>query len=72
MFNGNSDPKQHLEINGGVLLVDTEMFSGRVEIHLKGLPTTQQELFAGKKRFFQIACQVGPAAAGGQGCGGAR
>ena len=58
MFNGNADPAQQLEVNGGVLYVDTEMFSGRVEIHLKGLGTTKQEVFAGKKRFFQIACQV--------------
>ncbi|KAI8468504.1 MAG: hypothetical protein J3K34DRAFT_522883 [Monoraphidium minutum] len=57
VFDGDSDPARHLSINGGALHVETEMFSGRVEIHLKGLATTQAGLFQGKKRFFQIACQ---------------
>jgi hypothetical protein len=29
-----------------------------MEIHLRGLPNTQQQLFEGKKRFFQVMCQV--------------
>jgi hypothetical protein len=38
--------------------IDSAFFQGTMEIHLKGLPNSQQRLFEGKKRFFQIMCQV--------------
>jgi hypothetical protein len=58
VFNGDANPARPLGINSGAMRVETDIFSGRVEIHLKGLKTTQQGMFQGKKRFFQIACQV--------------
>eukprot|EP00775_Hariotina_reticulata_P003271 gene3271-3548_t len=33
------------------------MFEGVVEVHLKGLGTTQRRIFDGKKRCFQVMCQ---------------
>jgi hypothetical protein len=53
-----ADPKTPLPINGGVFEVDTDMFKGRIEIHLRGLKTTRSSMFAGKKRFFQVGVQV--------------
>lgn len=59
MINNDSNPAAHLAINNKAMVIDTEIFSGRIEIHLKGLKTTKKEIFDGKKRFFQIAVQVG-------------
>jgi len=39
--------------------INTSLFEGVLEIHLKGLPTSQPRVFEGKKRFFQVMCQVG-------------
>ncbi|GBF99475.1 hypothetical protein Rsub_12143 [Raphidocelis subcapitata] len=57
LFDGASDPARQLVINGGSMAVETPIFSGRIEIHLKGLNTTRRSIFEGKKRFFQIAVQ---------------
>lgn len=38
--------------------MSSEFFEGFMEIHLAGLPNTQAPVFAGKKRFFHIMCQV--------------
>ena len=70
LFDGASDPARQLVINGGGMAVETPIFSGRIEIHLKGLATTRAGVFEGKKRFFQIAVQVGPCFVGGCRCGG--
>jgi hypothetical protein len=59
VLDGATDPGAHMPVNGRSFSVETDMFSGRVEIHLKGLKTSNKEMFAGKKRYFQIACQVG-------------
>lgn len=59
VLDGAADPAHHLPINSRSLTVDTDMFYGRIDIHLKGLKSSSKETFAGKKRFFQIACQVG-------------
>jgi len=40
------------------MAIKSSFFEGVMEIHLRGLPNTQQQLFQGKKRFFQIMCQV--------------
>jgi hypothetical protein len=40
------------------MTINTSMFEGTLEVHLKGLPTSQKRVFEGKKRFFQIMCQV--------------
>jgi hypothetical protein len=45
-------------VNQSPVAIDSAFFQGVMEIHLKGLPNTQQRLFEGKKRFFQIMCQV--------------
>lgn len=41
------------------MTINTSLFEGKVEVHLKGLPTSQKRVFDGKKRFFQIMAQVG-------------
>jgi hypothetical protein len=46
-------------VNAGPLTIDSSLFSGVMEIHLRGLPNTCDELFDGRKRFFQVMCQVG-------------
>jgi hypothetical protein len=56
--NGRTDPTYELPINSGPMTINTSMFEGKVEVHLKGLPTSQKRVFEGKKRFFQIMCQV--------------
>lgn len=40
------------------MAINTSMFEGVLEVHLKGLPTSQPRVFEGKKRFFQVMCQV--------------
>jgi hypothetical protein len=52
------DPQHEVPINQGPVAIDSAFFQGVMEIHLKGLPNSQQQLFEGKKRFFQIMCQV--------------
>jgi hypothetical protein len=58
VFDADTNPARQLTINGGSMNVETDIFSGRIEIHLKGLKTTRREVFEGKKRFFQVAVQV--------------
>jgi hypothetical protein len=57
VINGNADPAVELPINAGAMAIDTDMFYGRVEVHLKGLKSTRPGFFDGKKRFFQVAVQ---------------
>lgn len=57
VFNEDTNVAKQLDINAGSMNVETAIFSGRVEIHLKGLKTSRKEIFDGKKRYFQIACQ---------------
>jgi hypothetical protein len=59
MFNNVKDPAQELPINQGAFPISTSMFEGVVEVHLRGLATTQRRIFDGKKRCFQVMCQVG-------------
>lgn len=40
------------------MTINTPMFEGVLEVHLKGLASSQQRVFDGKKRFFQVMCQV--------------
>ncbi|GBF87353.1 hypothetical protein Rsub_00064 [Raphidocelis subcapitata] len=54
---GTADPSVPIPINGGAVTIETEVFVGRLEVHLKGLPSTKKGMFEGKKRFFQIAVQ---------------
>uniref|UniRef100_A0A383W2N9 Domain of unknown function at the cortex 1 domain-containing protein n=1 Tax=Tetradesmus obliquus TaxID=3088 RepID=A0A383W2N9_TETOB len=51
------DPQHEIPINQGPVTINSAFFEGIMEIHLKGLPNSQQRLFEGKKRFFQIMCQ---------------
>lgn len=57
-INGRTDPGHEIPINGGPMTINTSLFQGTLEVHLKGLPTSQKRVFEGKKRFFQIMCQV--------------
>ncbi|KAI8472123.1 MAG: hypothetical protein J3K34DRAFT_217390, partial [Monoraphidium minutum] len=57
VLDGATDPAHPLPINSRSVTVDTDMFVGKIEIHLKGLKSTRKDLFSGKKRYFQIACQ---------------
>jgi hypothetical protein len=59
VLNGSANSQQHLPINQGPISIKSDFFEGVMEIHLRGLPNTQQQLFEGKKRFFQVMCQVG-------------
>lgn len=52
------DPAQELPINGSAMPIRTPLFEGRLEVHLKGLPSSQPRMFDGKKRFFHVMCQV--------------
>lgn len=56
-INGRTDPGHEIPINGGPMTINTSLFQGTLEVHLKGLPTSQKRVFEGKKRFFQIMCQ---------------
>eukprot|EP00879_Flechtneria_rotunda_P032532 GHRR01035751.1.p1 GENE.GHRR01035751.1~~GHRR01035751.1.p1 ORF type:complete len:270 (+),score=84.24 GHRR01035751.1:216-1025(+) len=56
-FNGSADPAHELPINGDPMTINTSLFEGKLEVHLKGLPSSQKRVFDGKKRFFQIMCQ---------------
>jgi hypothetical protein len=57
-FDGRSDPKQQIAINGPAIQLESELFSGKMQVHLRGLPSTQKQVFDGKKRFFHIMVQV--------------
>lgn len=57
-INGRTDPSQELPINAGPMPVKTSLFEGVLEVHLKGLASSQPRVFGGKKRFFHIMCQV--------------
>jgi hypothetical protein len=59
VLDGTTDPQHQLPVNQGPISIKSAFFEGTLEIHLCGLPNTQQQLFAGKKRFFQVMCQVG-------------
>jgi hypothetical protein len=59
VIDGNPSPQHHLPINQGPIRIQSGLFEGSMEIHLRGLPNTQQQLFESKKRFFQVLCQVG-------------
>lgn len=58
-INGHVDPTHELPINGEAMSISSSMFEGKIEVHLKGLPTSQKSIFDGKKRFFQVMVQVG-------------
>lgn len=55
---GSTDPAMEVPINGEAMTISTNLFEGKIEVHLKGLPTSQKRVFDGKKRFFQVMCQV--------------
>lgn len=57
-LDGTLDPQHQLPFNQGRIPIKSAFFEGVMEIHLRGLPNTQQQLFEGKKRFFQVMCQV--------------
>jgi hypothetical protein len=57
-LDGTLDPQHQLPINQGRIPIKSAFFEGVMEIHLRGLPNTQQQIFEGKKRFFQVMCQV--------------
>lgn len=57
-LDGIINPQHQLPINQGPVSIKSAFFEGVMEIHLRGLPNTQQQLFEGKKRFFQVMCQV--------------
>jgi hypothetical protein len=57
-INGLNDPALDVPINSGPMTINTPMFEGVLEVHLKGLASSQQRVFDGKKRFFQVMCQV--------------
>lgn len=57
-INGRTDAAHEIPINSGPMTINTSLFEGKLEVHLKGLPTSQKRVFEGKKRFFQIMCQV--------------
>ncbi|GBF92361.1 hypothetical protein Rsub_05563 [Raphidocelis subcapitata] len=54
---GPFDPAAALPINGKAFDVDSDMFKGRLVIHINGLATTDPAVFAGKKRTIHIAAQ---------------
>uniref|UniRef100_A0A383VT33 Domain of unknown function at the cortex 1 domain-containing protein n=1 Tax=Tetradesmus obliquus TaxID=3088 RepID=A0A383VT33_TETOB len=56
-IDGTADPQYAVPINQGPVTINSAFFEGIMEIHLKGLPNSQQRLFEGKKRHFQIMCQ---------------
>lgn len=58
VLDSTTDPQHQLPVNQGPINIKSAFFEGTMEIHLRGLPNTQQQLFAGKKRFFQVMCQV--------------
>lgn len=58
-INGQMDCSAEVPINSGPMAIDSPMFEGLMEVHLKGLPSSQSRIFDGKKRFFQIMVQVG-------------
>jgi hypothetical protein len=57
-LDGTSDPQYAVPINQGPVTINSAFFEGIMEIHLKGLPNSQKAVFDGKKRHFQIMCQV--------------
>eukprot|EP00878_Enallax_costatus_P037747 GHUV01042710.1.p1 GENE.GHUV01042710.1~~GHUV01042710.1.p1 ORF type:complete len:111 (-),score=22.30 GHUV01042710.1:30-362(-) len=57
-IDGSRDPQYEIPVNQGPITIDSSFFEGVMEIHLRGLSNTKQEVFEGKKRFFQIMCQV--------------
>jgi hypothetical protein len=58
-LDGTADPQYAVPINQGPVTINAAFFEGIMEIHLKGLPNSQKAVFDGKKRHFQIMCQVG-------------
>jgi hypothetical protein len=68
LFFGSTDVKQQLPMNGvgssGAIEWETDLFVGRTWVHIRGLPTTQQSKFEGKKRLFHIVTQVRNCASG--------
>jgi hypothetical protein len=58
-LDGSNDPQYAVPINQGAVTINSAFFEGIMEIHLKGLPNSQKAVFDGKKRHFQIMCQVG-------------
>jgi hypothetical protein len=56
-FNGVQEHKQQIAINGPSIPLDSELFSGQMQVHLRGLSSTQKPVFEGKKRFFHIMVQ---------------
>lgn len=56
-YNGSHDPAQQLPINGPGIEFESDVFKGRVMVHIRNLPSTIESLFTGKKRMFQIAVQ---------------
>ena len=60
MFFGSDDPGLRLPLNGrgGPIPFENDLFKGVVEVHVKGIKTTQKDRFEGKKRLFHIVSQV--------------
>eukprot|EP00882_Tetradesmus_deserticola_P030824 GHRQ01034793.1.p2 GENE.GHRQ01034793.1~~GHRQ01034793.1.p2 ORF type:complete len:102 (-),score=30.00 GHRQ01034793.1:181-486(-) len=57
-LDGSADPQYAVPINQGTVTIDSSFFEGIMQVHLKGLPNSQKAVFDGKKRHFQIMCQV--------------
>jgi hypothetical protein len=57
-INGQMDCSAEVPINSSAMTINSPMFEGTMEVHLKGLPSSQPRIFEGKKRFFQIMVQV--------------
>jgi len=59
MVEGSSDVRKHVPFNNedGFAFV-SDVFEGRIKVHLRGLPTTNESLFAGKKRRSHTFIQV--------------
>ena len=60
MFFGSDDPGLRLPLNGrgGPIPFENDLFKGVVEVHVKGIESTQKDRFEGKKRLFHIVSQV--------------
>lgn len=49
-FNGSGDAAQALPINGDAIEWENDDVTGRIHIHMRGLPTSHHHLFEGKRR----------------------
>lgn len=51
VYDGSPDLTRAMPINGPVLEWENDLWKGRIAIHLRGLATTDDSVFAGKKRY---------------------